>query len=313
MQQMGDTITKVNATLDDMKGDVQHAVVAVGDTMGNANALILGVTPDVQRMVASGATLASNASDIAEGIRNGKGLVGKLMTDDELYRRATAIAQQTEETATNAKQVLALAKATLESFQGNDGPVQGMTASVKQTMDGARAAMTGLAENMDAMKHNFLLRGYFNGRGYFDLADLSPAAYRQGSLTKGSDRQVTRVWLHSDRLFAVEPALAGDEGLTDAGQAHVDAAMAPFLEHVASGILMVEGYAQQGPLEARYLRSRARASAVRDYLIGKFQIDPQASGAMPLGAESPGSPGGVPWDGVALAVILPKNTLTPRK
>lgn len=313
MQQMGDTITKVNATLDDMKGDVQSAVVAVGDTMGNANALIVGVTPDVQRMAASGARLSGDASEIVEGIRNGRGLVGKLMTDDELYRRATAIAQQTEETATNAKQVLALAKATLESFQSKDGPVHGMTVNVKQTMDGARAAMTGLAENMDAMKHNFLLRGFFKGRGYFDLADLSPAAYRLGSLTKGSDRQVTRVWLRSDLLFAVEPTPPGDERLTDAGKAHLDAAFAPFLEYIASGILVVEGYAQLGPLEARYLRSRARAAAGRDYLIGRFLLDPQASAAMPLGAESPGSPERLPWDGVALAVILPKGTLALRK
>ena len=313
MQQMGDTITKVNATLDDMKGDVQSAVVAVGDTMVNANALIVGVTPDVQRMADSGARLSGNASDILEGIRDGKGLIGKLMTDDALYLRATAIAEQTEQTATNAKQVLALAKATLESFQSKDGPMQGMTANVKETMDGARVAMTGLAENMEAMKHNFLLRGFFKGRGYFDLADLSPAEYRMGSLTKGSDRQVTRIWLPADVLFAVEPGPAGDDQLTDAGKAHVDAAFAPFLEHIASGILVVEGYAQQGPLEARYLRSRARAEAGRDYLVGRFQLDPQASAAMPLGAESPGSPGGRPWDGVALAVILPKGALAVRK
>jgi len=312
MQQMGDTITKVNATLDDMKGDVQSAVIAVGDTMGSANALIVGVTPDVQRMAASGAKLSGNASDIVEGIRNGRGLVGKLMTDDELYRRATAIAQQTEETVTNAKQVLVVVKDALESFQGKDGPVQGLTANVNLTMDEARAAMTSLAENMDAMKHNFLLRGYFKGRGYFDLADLSPAAYRMGSLTKGSDRQVTRVWLPADTLFAADLTFAENERLTDAGKAHLDAALAPFLEYIASGILVVEGYSQQGTLEARYLRSRARATAGRDYLIGRFLLDPQASVAMPLGAESPGSPGRIPWDGVALAIILPKDTLALR-
>jgi len=313
MQQMGDTITKVNATLDDMKGDVQNAVVAVGDTLGNANALIVGVTDDVKTMAASGARLSGDASEIVAGIRNGRGLVGKLMTDDELYRRATAIAQQTEETATNAKQVLAIAKSTLESFQATDGPVHGMTATVSQTMEGARAAMMGFAENMDALKHNFMLRGFFKDRGYFDLADLSPAAYRLGSLTKGSDRQVTRVWLSSAVLFAPEPDAPEDEHLTDAGKARVNAAIAPFLEYLASGILMVEGYAQDGPLEARYLRSRARATAVRDYLIGKFQLDTQTSGAMPLGGESVGSPGGVPWNGVALAVILPKGTLAVRK
>jgi len=173
--------------------------------------------------------------------------------------------------------------------------------------------MMGFAENMDALKHNFMLRGFFKDRGYFDLADLSPAAYRLGSLTKGSDRQVTRVWLSSAVLFAPEPDAPEDEHLTDAGKARVNAAIAPFLEYLASGILMVEGYAQDGPLEARYLRSRARATAVRDYLIGKFQLDTQTSGAMPLGGESVGSPGGVPWNGVALAVILPKGTLAVRK
>jgi phospholipid/cholesterol/gamma-HCH transport system substrate-binding protein len=312
MQQMGDTIVKVNATIDEMKGDVQSAVVAVGDTMANANALITDVSGDVKTMAAAGARISNDASAITAGLREGKGLIGKLMTDDELYRRATTIARQTEELTANARQVLAVAKETLETFQSKDGPVQGMTANVKQTMDGARAAMTGFAENMEALKHNFLVRGFFRGRGYFDLADLSPAAYRQGALTKG-DRQLTRVWLPSDLLFEPPQNLAGDEQLSDAGKARLDSAIAPFLEHVASGVVMVEGYAQQGALDVRYLRSRARAVAVRDYLVGRFQLDPQASGAMPLGSESTDSPGKAPWDGVALAVILPKGTLGPRK
>ena len=84
----------------------------------------------------------------------------------------------------------------------------------------------------------------------------------------------------------------------------MDAAIAPYLEHLASGIVMVEGYAQQGPRDEQYLRSRARASIVRDYLVGTFHLDPQATGAMPLSADSTGSPGKAPWDGVALAVIL---------
>ena len=41
----------------------------------------------------------------------------------------------------------------------------------------------------------------------------------------------------------------------------------------------------------------------------KFHLDPQATGAMPLSADSTDSPGKTPWDGVALAVILPKETL----
>ena len=73
MQQMGDTIKKVNDTIDEMKGDVQSTVVAIGDTVDNANALIIDVSADLKQMAASGATIASDAAQIAEGIRSGKG------------------------------------------------------------------------------------------------------------------------------------------------------------------------------------------------------------------------------------------------
>lgn len=309
MQQMGDSITKVNETIDAMKGDVQNAVGAVADTMGNANALITDVSGDVKKMAASGAKITDDASRLAEGLRRGEGVIGKLMTDDELYQRATAIAAQTQETATSARQVVELAKKTLEGLQAEDGPVQGMTADLKQTLDGARAAMVGFAENMDALKRNFLVRGFFNRRGYFDLDEVSPAAYRKGALTKDG-RQLARVWLRSDALFEPQPDDQDIERLTDAGKTQLDAAFAPSLENAASGVVIVEGYSQEGPLETRFLRSRARASVVRDYLLARFFLDAQTTGAMPLGADSPGSPGLMPWDGVAIAVILPKGTIT---
>ena len=313
MQQMSDTIAKVNETIDAMRGDVERAVVGIADTVGNANALLTAVSGDLKQMAAAGAMITSDAAQIADGIRNGTGTLGKFVNDAELYNRVTAIAKQTEDIATGAKQVIENTRKTLEGFQSKDGPVQGMTASVTQTMNDARSAMAGLADNMDAMKHNFLLRGFFKRRGYFDLAELSPADYRRGALTKGSDRRLVRVWRSSDVLFEPQPEQPQNERLTDPGKAGVDAAIAPFLEEVASGIVMVEGYAQQGKVEEQYLRSQARAAIVREYLIGRFHLDPQATGAMALSADSPDSPGQAPWDGVALAVILPKAAKAPRK
>jgi phospholipid/cholesterol/gamma-HCH transport system substrate-binding protein len=309
LQQMGDTIKKVNDSFDEMKGEVQSTVVAIGDTVDHVNALLVDVSADVKHMTASGATIARDAAQIAEGIRSGKGTIGKLVKDDELYNRATAIAKQTEEIAVNARQVIEKAKLTLEGLQSKDGPVQGMTTSVKQTMDDARAAMEGLAENMDALRHNFLLRGFFKKRGYFELAQISPADYRRGVLTKGSDRRLVRVWRRAEVLFEPEPGDPQGERLTDPGKAWVDSAIAPYLEDVGSGIVIVEGYAQQGTLDEQYLRSRAHALIVREYLLSKFHLDPQATGAMPLSADSTGSPGESPWDGVALALILPKAAL----
>src|SRR4029450_4570496 len=309
VQQMGDTVTKVNGVVDDMREDVQRAVVAIADTAESANTLITGVTGEVTKIAASGALIRADAAQITDGIRSGKGPIGKLVNDDELYNRVSTIAKQTEETTAYARQLVLSAKETLDGLQAKDGAVQGMTASVKQTMDDARGSMASFAENMDALKRNFLLRGFFNKRGYFDLAQISPADYRQGVLTKGSDRRLVRVWLRSDALLELEPGHPEREQLSEAGKASVDAAIAPYLEYLASGILIVEGYAQHGPLEEQYLRSRARALIVRDHLIGTFHLDPQATGAMPLSATSTDSPGKAPWDGGALAVFLPKATL----
>jgi len=69
---------------------------------------------------------------------------------------------------------------------------------------------------------------------------------------------------------------------------------------------MVEGYEQQGTKEEQYVRSRARASSVRSYLIDRFHLNAQATGVMPLGKQSAGSPDGTPWTGVALAVFEEK-------
>ena len=172
-----------------------------------------------------------------------------------------------------------------------------MTASVKQTLDDARGSMAGFAENMEALKRNFLLRGFFNGRGYFDLAQLSTADYRQGALTKGSDRRLARV--ASIRcLVGARAELPGKGAVDRRGQGRRGLGDRALPENAVLGIVMVEGYAQQGPRDERYLRSRARASIVRDYLIGTFHLDPQATGAMPLSADSTDSPGrcrGTAW------------------
>ena len=310
MEQMGatigkvnDTIQKVNDTIDEMKDDVQRAVVSGADTIDVAHKLLNDVSGDVKKMASDGARLSADAAQIAETIRKGEGTLGKLVNDDELYTRATAVATQADEIASSARQVVEQAKRTLEGFQSKDGPIEGMSASLKQTMDDARKAMSSFAETMEALKHNFLLRGFFKDRGFFNLADISPAAYRQGALTKGGARLSARIWLKASVLFEPAADTPAGELLTAAGKASLDTAIGDSLDGLATGVLVVEGFAQAPTRGEEFVRSRVQASLVRDYLIGKFLLTPQTTGVMPLGRESAGSPNGEMWDGVALTVF----------
>jgi hypothetical protein len=230
-----------------------------------------------------------------------------------LYNNAAAIAKQAQEIATNTRQVVEQARKAIEGLNSKEGPVQSTAAGMKQTMDDARNAMAAFAENMEALKHNFLVRGFFKDRGFFSLADISPAQYREGALTKGGRRRTVRVWLRAAVLLEPDPERADAERLTAEGQARLDSALAPFLDRFPGALLIVEGYSQYGTREDQYLRSRTRASLVRDYLIGKFNLDRQTTGVMPLGRASDGSPNDEPWDGVALALFQEKSTTNKKR
>jgi hypothetical protein len=228
--------------------------------------------------------------------------------DDELYRRAANIAKEVEDIAADTRRVVEQAREAIEGFQSKDGPVAGVAANLNQTLGDARTAMSAFADNMEALRHNFLLRGFFNNRGYFDLADISPVAYREGALNAGGDRTTARIWLQ-DRVLFERSGTDGEtvEQLTDGGRIRLDSAVAPYLDRIAGAVLIVEGYAQEGSQDERYLTSQARAAAVRDYLIGKFGLDPRATGIMPLGSEPAGNPPAASWSGVALAFFLEKR------
>jgi phospholipid/cholesterol/gamma-HCH transport system substrate-binding protein len=302
LQQMNETVIKVNTTIDLMRGEIDQTIGGIQQTVANANNLITDVGGQVREATTSAAKATSELASMTTDLRNGKGTIGKLLTDDELYNRVTRIASNTESLTTDARGLISDARTTLDQLNGPNGVVSGLSANVGRTMDDARSAMSSLAENMDALRHNFLLRGFFQGRGYFDLAQLTPAEYRGGALTDAGWSPV-RIWLEADRLFEAQSA-AEDPALSDAGRKRLDSAIAPYLDRMAASVLMVEGFTPSGTHDLQYVVSRARAALVRGYLIDRFHLQPRSTGAIPLGGESPGAPVKGGWDGVALAVYM---------
>src|SRR5262245_31521215 len=129
LQQTSDTIKNINATIDELKGDVVDAIQAINETVGNANELIDDVSDDVKTITSAGARITQDAAAIAEGIRKGEGTIGKLIKDDELYQRATAIAKSAEQIANDARDVVQQAKKTLDELDWKNGPYQGLAAN----------------------------------------------------------------------------------------------------------------------------------------------------------------------------------------
>jgi phospholipid/cholesterol/gamma-HCH transport system substrate-binding protein len=302
LDQMSKTIQTVNQTIVDVRTEVEEALNTISDTARTAQGLIDDVGRDARLIMASGQRVSKDIQVIVAGVRDGRGTIGQLLTDDSLYQRAKTIAADAERAMANVRQASEEARAAIADFRGDGGPVKGLTGNLQTTLATARDAMSDLAETTEALKRNFLFRGFFNRRGYFDLDDVTVEQYREGVL-EVKDRRALRIWIGSPVLF--ERDANGDERLSDAGRARLDSAMSQFVKYPRTSPFVVEGYARGATADERFLLSRARARLVRDYIVGKFGLEPGLVATMPMGDRADGAPESETWDGVALAMFVP--------
>jgi phospholipid/cholesterol/gamma-HCH transport system substrate-binding protein len=307
MLTMSQTLATVNTMLVEVKSGVDEALGAVTATASDAQGLMKDLGGEVRTILGSADEVSRDLKVIVGNVRAGRGTVGKLVNDEALYASVRSMAADAEKAVATVRQATEDARAAIADLRGQSGPVRGLTGDAQQTLQAAREAMADLAETTEALKRNFFFRGFFNRRGYFDLDDVSVAQYRDGALAS-RDRRVLRIWLDAGVLF--EKDASGVERLGEGGKVRLDSAMSQFLRYPHTSPLVVEGYARDATGDARYLNSRTRAQLVRDYVLGKFKLNPNYLAVMPMGAEAADSPSGRDWNGVALALFVEKTALT---
>jgi phospholipid/cholesterol/gamma-HCH transport system substrate-binding protein len=312
------TMANVNATVTALRADLKEVVKAVGETAENANAVVLSVGRDVEAIGRVGRRIANDASRIVEGVRAGRGTLGRLLTDDQLYVRAASIAREAETAVRAAREAAEHARSTIAGLRGSaDGDVQAILADLGETVTSTREAMSNLAEDTEALKRSFLFRGYFEDRGYFDLDRLTEAEYRAGALA-GRHREPIRIWLRADLLFAGESTAGSTtrpggsaqrrEQLTDEGRARLDRAMAEVLRYPGDTPIVIEGFARGATRDVRHRLARHRAALVVDYVRSRFALSRHRLTTMAF--DTPARDGAdVDGDGVALALWVDRRVL----
>jgi phospholipid/cholesterol/gamma-HCH transport system substrate-binding protein len=304
--QASETAALVKNTVEALRGDIETAVEQVALTAEDAHGLLQDIRPDITAMAQNGTRITNDTQELVAKINAGEGTIGKLLNDDSLYVRAREIADQSKEVMANVKMVSDEARRAIADFRSKDGPAQGMIGEMRVTLMQAREATADMADNMEAMKHNFLLRGFFNRRGYYDLDAISPVEYRNGVLENGK-RKAMRIWLGSNILFA--PGPDATEVLSQDGRARIDSAMSTYLKYLPSNPVVIEGFATSGTNDERFRQARIRAGIVREYILGRYELSPQNTGFISLGGDGKGSPAGDSWDGVAIALFLENGAL----
>ena len=314
IQEGRDTFQTVAREVIDLKNEVAGALTALAETVETTNGVIEDVGRDAATLTATSARLVedvqgtvANARALVNDVRNGQGSIGRLVTDDTLYDRLTNIGREAEQTVRNLRETTDSVRAAVNGFSAPNGTAQQIAQTLRNTLTEIQEVTSDLADGTEALKRNFLFRGFFRQRGFFDLDTISSQAYQSGIL-EGRDRTALRIWIDANMLFARDAD--ADERLTDEGRQRLDSAMADLVRYPRDSPLVVEGYADATEGEAPYLISVDRAQLVRDYLLGRFRRQATLTDIMALSDTAPGSPRGDDrWSGVALALFVNNDAL----
>src|ERR1700735_1183841 len=137
----------------------------------------------------------------------------------------------------------------------------------------AQAGIADFQENMEAVKQNFLLRGYFKKRGYEDSTDLA-----KDEITSLPAASPLKTFTYEPKgLFdQIDTAkLKNQESLSAAGK---------FLAANDFGVAVVVIYTgMTGDTQKDLVLTQARAAVIRAYLVGNFGFDDSQLKTMGMG------------------------------
>jgi phospholipid/cholesterol/gamma-HCH transport system substrate-binding protein len=211
---------------------------------------------------------------------------------DQTMDNVHSAAQNIDATTQQLRETLA--KALAPDAQGRDAGD-----NIRETLANVNEATGNMADDTEALKHNFFFRGFFKRRGYYSMARLAPDKYRQDKVF--SNPRNPRVWIDAAELL--ERKKGETEGLSRAGKMRIDAAVARIGDRVLDGAIIVEGYAEAGPVGDQLAVSRSRAILVRNYLHTRFQLDSRSIGTVPLSGFPPPATHKESWNGVCLVLL----------
>jgi phospholipid/cholesterol/gamma-HCH transport system substrate-binding protein len=152
----------------------------------------------------------------------------------------------------------------------------------KKIYQNVNAGATAFQENMEALKHNFFLRGFFKERGYESAADL-----KRNEISQLPDKTVAKQFTYEAKKVFDKPdtaKLKNEKTLNDAGS---------YLQSNPFGLAVVAAYTDmKGDTEKDRLLTEARSMVARDYLVKNFKLQDTKVKTIGLGKSDKAPDGG---------------------
>jgi phospholipid/cholesterol/gamma-HCH transport system substrate-binding protein len=256
-------------------GSAGKAEVRDGDTIVSEAPLEMsdllektsGLLDSSQQAIQNATRATANLDSISAKINTGQGTVGALVNDKQLYN--------------NLEQT---------------------TATMNKTMVQAQAGVTDFQENMEALKHNFFVRGYFKSRGYEDSNELAKDEIEhlpQGAPVKEFTFSAKQLFDKQDsaKLKKQKVLNAGGEFLANNEYAFA---------------VVVASTGMEGDTQKDLVLTEARAMVVREFLVENFGFDDNQLKTLGMGKQTNASTD-ASWGTVQILVYPTGTEIPPNK
>jgi phospholipid/cholesterol/gamma-HCH transport system substrate-binding protein len=220
-----------------------------------------GILDSSQEAVKNVTLATANLGSISTKINDGQGTVGSLVNDKKIYN-------QLDQT----------------------------TSGLRDTVTKAQSGVTDFQEDMQALKKNFLLRGYFKNRGYENSSDLVKNEIPHLPKAEPLKTFTYQPQQLFDKVDTAKPK--NQKSLRVAGQ---------FLADNKFGVaVVVVSTSMAGDTEKDLVLTQARALVVRAYLVDNFGFDDAQLKTFGVGKKNGTNPD-AGWGTVEI-IIYPPDT-----
>ncbi len=126
---------------------------------------------NIRHATSKAGNMANSLHDIVMDVKNGKGSVGAILTDtsfaqnlNEAIMKIKDVGEEADSLANEINKVVAGIRQDINNGKGTVNALfkdSAMAIKLNASLDNIQKGTDGFNQNMEALKHNFLLRGYF--------------------------------------------------------------------------------------------------------------------------------------------------------
>lgn len=237
----------------------------------------------------------SFGSEEAPKVKDGDTIRGEpSLQISDLLHKTSEVLDTTKGAIDNVNQTASNLNSITTKINQGQGSI-GALINDKRIYQNVNAGTNAFKEDMEALKHNFFLRGFFKERGYESAADL-----KKNEIARLPDKPAEKTFDYEAKKIFDKPdtaKLKNEKTLNDTGN---------FLQSNHFGVAVIAVYSDmKGDSQTDQLLTEARAMVVRDSLVKNFKLEDTKIKTIGLG-KSEKAPDG----GSVEVLIYPEGTTT---